>query len=202
MLTVLSSLILSILGFSQVEREKTALPKNDAIIELFEDDADAFLKLLTNPGDAPGQGEAESAIVFSGKKSLKVTQYQRFNRTLPGWKYAIREKPKAGAHRYLRFAWKSDQSTCLMLQLHDATDWHIRYTAGQNPYGWATRFVAEKAPTKWNLVTVDLFKDFGDRTLTGIAFTIHGGNGYFDHVYFGRTLDDPDPNQSKNGKAH
>ena len=76
-----------------------------------------------------------------------------------------------------------------MLQLHDAMDWHIRYTAGPNPYGWQTRFVAPKAPAVWSLVTIDLFKDFGERDIKGIAFTIHGGAGYFDHVYLGRTVD-------------
>jgi hypothetical protein len=168
------------------------LPKQAAALELFEDDADGLLKLLTNPGDGAGQGQAEAKSVFSGTQSLKVTSYQRFHRTLPGWNHAIREKPKAGEYRYLRFAWKSEGANCLMLQLHDATDWHIRYTAGPNPYGWQTKFVADKAPATWTLVTIDLFKDFGDRTLTGIAFTIHGGAGYFDHVYLGRTIDDLD----------
>ena len=41
-------------------------------------------------------------------------------------------------------------------------------------------------------MTVDLFKDFGERTLTGIALTIHGGAGYFDHIYLGRAIDDLD----------
>ena len=52
--------------------------------------------------------------------------------------------------------------------------------------------MSDKAPAAWSLVTIDLFKDFGERTLTGIAFTIHGGAGSFDHVYLGRTIDDLD----------
>jgi hypothetical protein len=163
-----------------------------AVAELFEDKAEDLLKILVNPGDAPGKGEPELKIRFSGTQSIKITQYQCFHRTVPGWEFAIRERPQPGQYRYLRFAWKSEGCDCLMLQLHDATDWHIRYTAGPNSYGWTTRFVADKPPTAWNLVTVDLFKDFGERTLTGIAFTIHGGVGYFDHVYLGRTVDDLD----------
>lgn len=163
-----------------------------AVVELFEDDAEGLLKLLTNPGDGPGRGEPEAKIVFSGKTSLKISEYQRFQRRLPGWDFAIREKPKPGEYRFLRLAWKSAGANCMMLQLHDATDWHLRYTAGANPYGWQTRFVADKAPATWSVVTIDLFKDFGDRTLTGIAFTIHGGAGYFDHVYLGRTVEDLD----------
>ncbi len=167
-------------------------PNPTGIVELFEDGAEPLLKLLTNPDDGPGAGEADDKVVFSGKTSLKITQYQRFNRRMPGWDYAIREKPAPGQYRYLRLAWRSGGCETLMLQLHDATDWHIRYTAGPNPYGWMTRFVADKAPKDWNLVTIDLFKDFGERTLTGIAFSIHGGPGYFDHVYLGRTIDDLD----------
>ena len=158
---------------------------------LFEDDAQALLVQLTNLGDGAGQGEEEKTIVFSGKHSLKITQYQRFNRKLPGWNFPIREKPKDGEYRYLRFAWKST-GACLMLQLHDSLDWNIRYTAGANPYGWQTKFLADKAPQAWRLVTVDLYKDFGDRDLTGIAFTIGDGPGFFDHVYLGRTIEDLD----------
>src|SRR5580765_2966121 len=160
-------------------------PKDSAVVELFEDDIDGILKVLNNPGDAPGKAQAEQDGAFSGKACLKVTDYQKFNRQMPGWKYPIREKPKAGEFRYLRLAWKSDGANCLMLQLHDARDWHIRYTAGPNPYGWQTRFVAPKAPAVWSLMTIDLFKDFGERDIQGIAFTVHGGAGYFDHVYLG-----------------
>jgi hypothetical protein len=166
--------------------------KRAPVAELFEDDAEEFLKLLTNPGDAPGRGEAEAKVVFSGSKSIKISEYQRFHRKIPGWDFTICEKPKPGEFRYLRIAWKSEGANCMMLQLHDATDWNIRYTAGANPYGWATRFVSDRTPKAWRVVTIDLFKDFGDRKLTGIAFTIHSGVGYFDHVYLGRSIDDLD----------
>src|SRR5262245_25496208 len=109
-------------------------PKRGPVAELFEDDADGLLKVLTNPGDGPGKGEADESVVFSGKRSIKITEYQRFQRRVPGWDFAIRERPAAGQYRYLRFAWKSQGATSMMLQLHDSTDWHIRYTAGPNPY--------------------------------------------------------------------
>jgi hypothetical protein len=184
MLTSFAALIvISGLAFNQAQ---------GGVARLFEDDAEGILKLLTNAGDGPGQGEPDRTNVFSGVASLKITQYQRFHRTLPDWKHVIREMPKAGEYRYLRFAWKSGGANTLMLQLHDATDWHIRYTAGPNVFGWQSRIVADKAPAEWTLITIDLFKDFGDRTLTGIAFTIDGGAGNFDHVYLGRTIADLD----------
>jgi hypothetical protein len=58
-----------------------------------------------------------------------------------------------------------------MLQLHDEKDWHIRNTAGQNVMGWTSKFVADKAPAEWTVVTVYLFADFGERTLRGITLT-------------------------------
>jgi hypothetical protein len=180
----IAAVLLTSAAALQVEQPK----KDTGVIELFEDDVDGILKVLTNPGDGAGQGQADPDA-FSGKTCLKVMQYQKFNRQLPGWDYAIREKPKAGEYRYLRFAWKSDGANCMMLQLHDATDWHIRYTAGPNAYGWQTQFVAPKAPAVWSLVTIDLFKDFGERNIKGIAFTISGGAGSFDHVYLGNSID-------------
>src|SRR5262249_1660779 len=94
---------------------------------------------------------------------------------------------------YLRFAWKGDGCAGIMLQLHDEKDWHIRYTAGINQFNWGTKFVADRPPSEWKLVTRDLFKDFGERTLTGIALTVFAAQaGYFDHIHLGRTIDDLD----------
>src|SRR5687767_13999668 len=83
-------LVLTLLsaGFDPAWAQEPARPKS-AVVELFEDDAEGMLKLLTNPEDAPGRAEPEANVVFSGTKSIKVTQYQRFHRRLPGWKYAI-----------------------------------------------------------------------------------------------------------------
>lgn len=163
-----------------------------AVAALFEDDAAGLLKLLTNAGDGPGNGEPESQVVFSGSRSIRISSYQRFCRRLPGWNFAIREHPRPGEYRYLRFAWKADGCQNLMLQLHDATDWHLRYRAGADVFGWLSQVVGDQPPAHWRLVTVDLFRDFGERTLTGLALTIHGGAGYFDHIYLGRTIDDLD----------
>src|SRR5688572_5912394 len=76
-----------------------------AVAELFEDDAEGLLRILTNPGDGPGQGDPDETTRFSGKRSLRISQYQRFQRRVPGWDFASREKPQPGEYRYLRFAW-------------------------------------------------------------------------------------------------
>jgi hypothetical protein len=168
-------------------------PRRPDVAELLEDDGEALLKQLTNPTGDPGEGHVEKAVVFSGKSSVRIVPMQRFQPSIPGWKYRIAEKPKPGEYRYLRFAWKADGCLGIMLQLHDEKDWVIRYTAGQDVYNWGTKFVADKPPPEWAVVTVDLFKDFGERTIQGIALTAHGGRaGYFDHIYFGRTVEDLD----------
>src|SRR5262249_25588719 len=165
-------------------------PRPPAVAELLEDNAEALLKQLHG---GPGEGQAERTVVFSGKESVKIIPMQRFERAIPGWKYRIVEKPRLGEYRYLRFERKDEGCRGIMVQLHDEKDWFIRYTAGVNAHGWGTKFVAAKPPPEWTVVTCDLFKDFGERTIQGIALTAFEGKaGYFDHIYFGRTVEDLD----------
>src|SRR5262245_18364339 len=162
-------------------------------VALFEDDAEGLLKLLTNPTGDVGEGRAEKSEVFSGTTSIKIIPMQRFSPSIKDWKYRITEKPKPGEYRYLRYAWKADGCDGIMLQFHDEKDWYIRYTAGRNVQGWASKFVAPAPPANWTVVTVDLYTDFGERTLQGIALTAFGGKAaYFDHIYLGRTIADLD----------
>jgi hypothetical protein len=164
------------------------------VAPVLEENAEALLPLLTNPTGDPGEGHVEKAVVFSGKSAVRIVPMQRFSPHIAGWAYHIVEKPAApDEFRYFRFAWKVDGSIGCMVQLHDDKDWYIRYCAGVNAAGWAARSVSDKPPAQWTLVTVDLFKDFGEHTIRGIALTTFNGNaGYFDHIYFGRTIADLD----------
>ena len=185
--------------------DRTSAAEPAGVTTLFEDDAEGLLKVLTNPTGDSGEGRPEKAVVFSGTTSIKIIPMQRFSPQIDGWRFQITKAPKPGEYRYLRFAWKADGCAGIMLQMHDAKDWHIRYTAGQNVQGWQSKTVAEKAPPDWALVTIDLFADFGERTLQGIALTALGGNAaYFDHIYLGRTIEDLDRIDAtglrKNGK--
>jgi hypothetical protein len=169
-----------------------SLPKG-AVAELLEDNGEALLKQLTNPTGDPGDGQVEKTVVFSGQSSVKIIPMQRFHPTIPGWKYRITEKPKHGEYRYLRFAWKADGCAGIMLQLHDEKDWTIRYTAGVDRFNWGTKFVADQPPSEWTIVTCDIHKDFGERTITGIALTAFDGQAaYFDHIYLAQTIEDLD----------
>jgi len=177
-------------------------PRKPAVAELFEDDAEGLLAKLKN---REGEGRAEKGEVFSGAQSIKISPMQLYDREITGWKYRIVEKPKPGEYRYLRFAWKTDGCVGVMLQMHDVKDWYIRYTAGQNTQGWESKSVAAKPPTEWVVVTRDLYADFGERTIQGLALTVFGGKAaYFDHIYFGRTVEDLDridANGAMNAKA-
>jgi hypothetical protein len=80
-----------------------------------------------------------------------------------------------------------------MLQMHDEKDWNLRFTAGVDVPNWGTKFVAATPPSRWTVVTRDLFAEFGQRTIKGIALTVFEGEaGYFDHIYLARTIDDLD----------
>ncbi len=57
-----------------------------------------------------------------------------------------------------------------------------RYYSGANTSGWAATEVARDVPTEWTVVTVDLWKDFGEFTLTGIAPTAMEGPALFDKI--------------------
>lgn len=160
---------------------------------LLEDNAEELLPKLTNPQGCPGEGHVDREITFAGESAIRIVPMQRYARSIPDWGYQIVEKPKSGEYRFLRFAWKSRGCSGIMLQLHDDKDWNIRYTAGIDKYGWGTKYLADKPPEDWVIVTVDLFKEFGPRTIRGMALTCFDGEaGYFDHIYFGRTIEDLD----------
>jgi hypothetical protein len=172
-------------------------PSGAAVIELLEDDAGRLSRSL-NPGQDLinlGRAGAWGEDCFSGVTALKVAGYQRFREQLPGWNYPVVGTPKAGEYRYLRFAWKRPQGQGIMLQLSlsGGTDWG-RYFAGTNSVFYPAQQVNPHPPRDWEVITRDLFEDFGrvPFTLTGMAFTSMDGVALFDHVYLGRTLEDLD----------
>ncbi len=163
---------------------------------IFEDQADFVANLLEGAGTAT----LETGDKYSGKSSVKVTPDQRFNERLPGLGIKIRQNPGRGEYRFLRFAWKKKGGQIICLQLNHDGQWgpaegmpaKFRYHAGvgPEPYG-ASVALANKIPEDWVVVTRDLYADFGEFTLTGIALSpIDGEYGLFDHIYLGRTTRD------------
>jgi hypothetical protein len=173
-------------------------PSGAAVIELLEDDAGRMARILA-AGDDPaklGKSGAWGEDCFSGICCLKVAGYQCYRSSIPGWGFPIVEKPRAGEYRYLRFAWKRPEGNGIMVQLSlsGGMDWG-RYFAGQNTVGFYPALqIGTKPPREWEVVTRDLFADFGGvpANLTGFAFTSMDGVALFDHVYLGRTIEDLD----------
>lgn len=176
-----------------VPGEKPSLEKPK---EIFEDD-EQFITLL-NEGN--GRAIPDQRQAFSGKYSMRVTPDQRFNTKLPNLGVKIRENPGPGEFRYLRFAWQKAQGNTICLQLaHDGKfgpmsgagreGAKFRYHAGggEEPFG-ASLQLSDKIPAKFELITRDLFHDFGEFTLTGLAFSpVDGQSALFDHMYLART---------------
>jgi len=172
------------------------------------DDEPAFVAALTE-GDARASLVTDDK--FSGKAALLLTAGQKHSPNIKGWQYEIVENPAAldqaataakappateskpapapaRSFRYLRFAWKSTGAKGVMLELAAKGAWPPadkplrRYYSGANTSGWAANEVSREVPTEWTVVTVDLWKDFGDFTLTGIAPTALGGPALFDKI--------------------
>ncbi|MCI0700139.1 MAG: hypothetical protein L0241_03520, partial [Planctomycetia bacterium] len=196
-----------------IQPNAPALPTGDAnykppkldgpVVELLDEGVEPIFPVLNN--DWNGENNPitrEDRDVFAGVEAIRVTPGQRFRSTIPGWNFKIVEKPKAppGAKapaeiRYLRFAWKKLGGTGVMIQLYDPVKtWAFRYFAGRNVNGWQpAKSISNKLPAEWEVVTVDLFKEFGAFTITGIALTPFDGTaGLFDHFVLARTKEDLD----------
>jgi putative heme-binding domain-containing protein len=157
------------------------------------DDSPAFAGLLTEGG---GSVTVVTGDKHSGSASLRITPLQRHSKRIPGWAFRIRENPGPGEYRYLRLAWKAPQAAGVMVELADNGAWpssgspERRYYSGKNTSDWQATRVSEKRPTEWTMVTRDLWKDFGNLTLTGIAPTALGGPAWFDQIELLRALDE------------
>ncbi len=175
-------------------------PQAEPPLTIFEDD-ESFIGLLT---EGSGRAIPEQRDKYSGKYCLRVTPDQRLNPALPMLGVKIRENPGPGEYRYIRFAWKKAGGNSICLQLNHDGAWgpggqgregaKFRYHAGPGGecYG-ASLVISDKLPGKFELVTRDLFADFGEFTLSGLAFSSVDGNAaLFDHLYVARQIEDFD----------
>jgi len=134
---------------------------------------------------------------YKGNSCLFCTPTQSYNENMTGWSFPIKETPAAGEYRYIIFAWKSDGGRGVMVQFPDNAAWGAvttpcveppapgtrRYIAGENVTGWTGICVSQDVPAQWTVVARDLFADFGEFTMTGMAltpFTDDGNGDYYD----------------------
>jgi hypothetical protein len=173
-------------------------PPPGQLLAIFEDD-EKFISYLSKGG---GQITLDTQDKYSGTGAAKVTPDQRYNEEVPGLNVKIRENPGPGEYRYLRFAWKKKGGAAVCLQLNHDGAWGVggsgkpgakfRYHAGPagECYG-ASLAVDDKLPEGFVVVTRDLFADFGDFTLTGLAFSpVDGEYALFDHLHLARAQAD------------
>ena len=130
---------------------------------------------------------------YYGKNALRITPGGQFRLDLPR-PIAIRERPAWGEVRFLRFAVRKQSGGRFALGLASAQprETPARYDLGRGEpsYGSATRVIPD-LPKDWFVVTRDLFADFGEFTLEGLAFSaVDGQAALFDHLYLGRSLAD------------
>jgi hypothetical protein len=165
-------------------------------LAVFEDQPE-FVASLTEGG---GQATLDAEQKFSGAASVKVTPDQKFNAALPGLGMKIRENPGPGEFRYLRFVWKKQGGQAVCIQLNHDGQWgpansnpaSFRYHAGTAGQCFGASLAIDAAlPEQWEVVTRDLFADFGEFTFTGLALSpVDGDFAQFDHIYLGTTVDD------------
>jgi hypothetical protein len=172
-------------------------PKADGpVVVLLDEDTEPLYPLLDNAvAGEPGTVAREDRDVFAGAEAVRVTPLQKYQPNIPGWAFKVVAAPGAGEFRYVRFAWKKLGGSGVMVQLHDADKqgWGLRFHLGVNGPGWVSKSLGEKVPAEWQLVTRDLFQEFGAVTVSGIALTAMDGEAaLFDHVLLGRTVADLD----------
>lgn len=198
-------------GYPQYPGQPQPLPytpprPDGAVVELLDENLDPLFQHLNNDFTNTNGGIArEDRDVYAGVEAARVTGLHRFRSALPGWSFRVVENPRNyGEYRFLRFAWKKVGGTGIMIQLYtpnapewntrffSARSWDQRFYAGKNPAGFLpARQVAEAPPGEWELVTRDLYKEFGAFTLTGLSLTAADGTAaLFDHVLLGRSVDE------------
>lgn len=152
--------------------------------------------VIANLNAGNGTAVKTAGNVDSGIESLKITTIagrvdsQRYRTTMPSWNYSIVENPTgANQFRYITFAWRKDGGTGIMVQLYGSGNWNHRYYSGANVGNWVPAIqVSADMPAQWEIVTRDLFADWGAFNLNGIAFTAFNGNyALFDDFYLHKT---------------
>ena len=165
--------------------------KTDNSLVLF-DDEPRFAESLN-----AGKGEAaiDEDDCLSGKACLTVSGFQRYSSQLPGWDFNVRKNPKnKDEFRYIRIAMKAVDAKGMMVEFADKGKFPpenkaVRtYYVGDNSTGWQSNQLSKEIPTKWKSYTIDLWKDNGDFTITGMAFTTMGGKGSYDKIELLREL--------------
>lgn len=146
--------------------------------------------------DAQQQGGAKlvSDDRHYGSHAVQVTPTGQFRLTFDK-PLAIREQPKWGEYRHIRFAVRKVGEGRMALEVNrDGGDLRpVRMDGGAGePVGKsATRVWGSALPNQWIVITRDLYAEFGSFDATGITLQAPDGkHATFDHIYFARRDED------------
>jgi len=167
--------------------------------EVFEDGA--AWELLPDEGEEVAEAELQNEDAYSGTGCLRITPGGRCRIELADGPAAIRERPRWGEYRYLRFAFRKRGQGQVRIELgHDGEqDRKLQYFAGRGDPGdesakrvwiWSTH---ADLPDAWIVETCDLHGDFNrfSGNVTSVTLSCTGGDEVlFDHVYLARTIED------------
>jgi hypothetical protein len=187
---------------ARVEWRGIDLAERDPVVfEAFEDSPEFAGELA----DGNGTIKVDLSEKFTGTASLRVTPDDKNNPRIADWNVPIRSDPNPGEYRFIRFAWKKHGGKEIGLHLAQNGAFTApllinpketyRYHVGRgvkNDYGVSVQF-RDKPPDQWELVTRDLFADFGPFDASGVRL-VCGDREWaaFDHIYFARRVEDLD----------
>ncbi|MCF7730080.1 MAG: MotA/TolQ/ExbB proton channel family protein [Akkermansiaceae bacterium] len=118
---------------------------------------------------------------------------------ITGLSIPIREHPGENEYRYISFAWRKWGSGPISLQLdrdpaqdgehQQGKRYNYRFEGGEpDPAGGPALRVSDALGGGWQTVTSDLWKDFGDFTITGITLTVGSRDAGIDAIAFAKDL--------------
>ena len=181
---------------ARVEWRGIGLADRDPLLfEAFEDDS-VFVGALI---DGDGTARLEQSDKFTGASAARIEGGDRNNPAILGWHIPIRSDPQPGEYRFLRFAWRKKGGKEIGLHLASGGVFPaalvnepketLRYHVGRgvkHDYGRSIP-LRDQPPEQWELVTRDLFSDFGAFDATGLRLVCGDGEwAGFDHIYFAR----------------
>jgi S1-C subfamily serine protease len=145
-------------------------------------------------GEQKGGAKLVSDERYYGTHAVQITPDGQFRLNLPQ-PLAIREQPKWGEYRHIRFAVRKQGDGRVALEVDRAADASrpARYDLGTGePVGKsAIRVWNQNLPNEWIVTTRDLYADYGTMDATGITIQAPDGqSALFDHVYLARRPED------------
>ncbi|HGJ63846.1 TPA: hypothetical protein ENS27_00490 [bacterium] len=183
----------------------------NAEVKVLFDEENDFLKIAAFGFTAGCNAEIVKDDVFHGNMAIRVNtpilgNCQAYKEQIPDWKFAIKEKPGKGEYRYLTFAWKTVGQVGIMIQFPDNGAWGAnpgpcveppvskgtrRYIDGKNETGWGGICIDKNPPKEWRVYTRDLFQDFGEFVMTGMALTPFGtDHALYDYLMLASSIDE------------